>query len=143
MNKIAKILRMDFLPHSHDLALLLLRGWIAITMLILHGWGKLTGFSKLSEKFLDLFGIGSATSLALAIFGEFFCSILLALGLFTRLAALAGLITMAVAFFLAHQGALTGPRSGELAFIYMSAYLALFIAGGGRFSLDAKMGGKK
>jgi putative oxidoreductase len=140
--KIIKLLRLDFLPHSADCGLLLLRLWAGSSMLLLHGWGKLTGFNEKSANFIDLFGLGQKFSLALAVFGEAFCSALLILGLFTRFAALALAINMSVAFFLAHKAVLKGQGSGELAFIYLAAYLTLFVAGGGRFSLDAKMGGK-
>jgi putative oxidoreductase len=140
--KITKILRLDFLPRSTDFALLALRIWIGLSMLLLHGWGKLTNFDATSEKFIDLFGLGQKFSLAMAVFGEAVCSALLVIGLFTRFAAASLLITMSVAFFLAHKAVLKGQGNGELAFIYLAVYFALFVAGGGRFSLDAKMGGK-
>jgi len=143
MKSLAKFLRLDFVPRSSDCALLLLRLWIGLSMLLLHGWGKLAGFSEKSDKFMSVFGLGPKASMVLAIFGEFVCSILLVLGLFTRFAAVAGAITMFVAFTVAHKGVLKGAASGELAFIYLAAYLAIFLAGGGRFSLDAKTGGKK
>lgn len=139
---IAKLLRLDFLPRNTDLALLVLRLWIGGSMFVLHGWSKLTGFGEKSEKFLNLFGIGSAATLGLAIFGEVVCSVLLFFGLFTRFAALAGIMTMIVAFVIAHKAVLSGPGNGEMAFIYLSTYFVLFIAGPGRFSIDAKMGGK-
>jgi putative oxidoreductase len=140
--KLAKILRLDFLPGNKDCGLLLLRLWIGLSMMLLHGWGKLTGFGTMSQKFMDFLGIGSTASLALAVFAEFFCSLLIVIGLFTRFAALSLAITMAVAFFLAHGGVLKGERSGEMAFIYLATYLTLLLGGPGRFSLDAKMGGK-
>lgn len=142
MKSLAKLLRLDFLPRSADCALLLLRLWIGSSLLLLHGWDKLAGFSEKSVKFMSLFGLGPKVSLALAVFAEVFCSILIVLGLFTRSAALCLAFNMTVAFTLAHKTVLKGPGSGELAFIYLAAYLTLFIAGGGRFSMDAKMGGK-
>ena len=78
----------------------------------------------------------------MAIFGELVCSALLILGLFTRFAALSLAITMSVAFFIGHKGVLKGEGSGEMAFIYLATYVTLFLAGGGKFSADAKMGGK-
>ena len=142
MKQLAKILRLDFLPGSANCGLLALRLWVGLSMLLLHGWGKITNFDSMSGKFLDLMGIGSKAGLVMAIFAEAVCSILLILGLFTRFAALSLMITMSVAFFLQHKGVLKGPGSGELAFIYLAAYVALFLAGGGKFSVDAKMGGK-
>lgn len=142
MKQLAKILRMDFLPFTSHCGLLALRLWIGLSMLLLHGWTKITGFNEMSGKFLDLLGIGSKASLVMAIFAEAVCSALLILGLFTRFAALSLMITMIIAFTMVHKGVLKGPGSGELAFIYLAAYVTLFLAGGGKFSADAKMGGK-
>ena len=137
-----KFLHLNFIPRSTDAALLVLRLWFGLSMLWLHGWAKIAGFSSMSEKFPDLFGIGAAPTLALTIFGEVICAGLLVIGLFTRAAALALAITMAVAFWMAHGGRLTGPGNGEMAFLYLGAYVALLISGAGKFSLDAKMGAK-
>jgi putative oxidoreductase len=73
----------------------------------------------------------------LAIVGEVVCSLLLILGLFTRPAAIGGMVTMAVAFLLIHGGKLSGEGNGELAFLYLIGFTAILIAGPGRFSLDA------
>jgi putative oxidoreductase len=140
MKKIASILRLEFLPASTDLGLLVLRLWLGGSLLILHGWGKLTGYQKMASGFADPLKIGNEASLALAIVGEVLCSALLIVGLFTRFAALGTVINMAVAFFLVHQMVLKAPppRSGEMAFIYLAGFLTILIAGPGRFSLDAK-----
>jgi putative oxidoreductase len=119
-----------------SLALLLMRVWIGLTMLLNHGLGKLKGFSTLGPEFADPLGIGSFPSLSLAIFAEVIASILLILGLLTRFGAAILAITMGVAFLVVHKGVLSGARSGELAFIYLACYLTLVIAGPGRFSFD-------
>lgn len=137
-----KLLHFNFLPRSSDGALLLLRIWFGAALLLLHGWGKLANFSSYAAKFADPLGIGPTPSLVLAIVGEVVCAALLILGLWTRLAALGAGITMAVAFWFAHGGKLTGPGNGEMAFLFLGAFVALFAAGAGRFSLDAKLGAK-
>ena len=137
-----KFLHLNFLPRSADLALLTLRLWHGAMLLLLHGWGKAMGFSSLAEKFADPFGIGKTPSLVLAIFGEVVCTVLLVLGLYTRVAALGAGATMATAFWFAHGGRLTGQGNGELAFLFLGVFLALFFAGAGRYSLDAKLGAK-
>ncbi|MEO6034199.1 MAG: hypothetical protein ABIQ35_02975 [Verrucomicrobiota bacterium] len=58
MKQFAKILRLDFLPGSANCGLLALRLWVGLSMLLLHGWTKITGFNEMSGKFLDLLGIG-------------------------------------------------------------------------------------
>jgi putative oxidoreductase len=137
-----KFLHLNFLPRSADAALLALRVWHGGALLLLHGWGKLIGFSSMAAQFADPFGIGKTPSLALAVFGELVCSALLVLGLYTRIAALGSGVTMAVAFWFVHGAKLTGQMSGEMAFVYLGVYVALFIAGAGKFSLDAKLGAK-
>src|SRR5205085_7119475 len=97
------------------------------------GWSKLIGFSEMSGKFPDPLGVGSPISLALAVFAEVVCALLLALGLFTRFAAAVLAINMATAFLMVHKLALSGPHSGELAFIYLAAWVTLLVAGAGRF----------
>ena len=124
----------DSFPTS--LALLTLRIWLGLTMLINHGVGKLNDFSHLSGDFPDPFGIGHGASLALVVFAEVAASLLLVMGLTTRLAALVLVVNMAVAFLSAHKGALSGSHSGELAFIYLAGYVALLLAGAGRISVD-------
>jgi putative oxidoreductase len=137
-----KFLQLDFLPRSSDLALLLLRLIFGGAMLVLHGWGKLMNFSKMSATFADPLGVGTSTSLVLAIIGEVLAPALLVVGACTRLAALVCAITMGVAFFIVHSAQLSGPDSGEMSFLYLVPYVALLIAGGGRFSLDAKLGAR-
>jgi putative oxidoreductase len=96
----------------------------------------------MAGKFPDPFGIGSTPSLALAVVGEVVCTALIVLGLFTRIAALGSGITMATAFWYAHGGRLTGTGNGELPFVFLGVFVALFIAGAGKYSLDAKLGAK-
>lgn len=142
MLRAMKFLHLNFLPRSADLALLLLRVWYGGSLVLLHGWGKLTNFSEYAGKFPDPFHVGSKVSLGLAVAGEVLCAVLLVLGLFTRVAALGAAATMGTAFYFAHGARLTGDGNGELAFLYLGAFLALFVAGAGRFSVDASMGAK-
>lgn len=132
------LLRLSFLPQSSNLGLLVLRVSLGLTMILFHGWKKLVGFEAMAPKFLPLFGLPSNVSLALAIFAEVGCSVLLIIGLFTRFAALNLAITMAVAFFIAHNAQFAGEKPGELAFVYMMGFITLLLAGGGKFSVDGK-----
>lgn len=131
-----QLLRLSFLNGLQDVGLLLLRVSLGFTMLLLHGWSKFQNFDTIAPKFLPLFGLPSSLSLALAVFAEVACSVLLILGLFTRFAALNLAVTMAVAFFIAHKGAFTGDKPGELAFIYLTGFVALIFTGGGKYSAD-------
>src|SRR4051812_44803032 len=80
MKKFASILRLDFVPASTDLGLLVLRLWLGLSLLLLHGWTKLSTFQQMAGKFPDPLKIGHQNSLILAIVGEVFCPILIVLG---------------------------------------------------------------
>lgn len=131
-----KLLHLSFLPKSASFGLLILRLSVGLSMLLLHGRGKLMNFSATAAKFPALFGMSSTVNAGLAVFAEVVCSALLILGLFTRLAALMLAITMSTAFFMVHKMALTGEHSGELALAYLFAYVTLLFTGAGKFSVD-------
>ena len=137
MSRLIAFLQLRFIPRHVDLALLILRLWLGLSMLLLHGLYKIKAFSELAPKFPDPFGLGSNISLGLAVGGEVVGSALLVIGLFTRFAALSLIVTMGVAFFIAHHGVLTGEKSGELAFIYLAGYVTLFLTGAGGLSVDS------
>jgi putative oxidoreductase len=119
-----------------NLALLVLRVWIGLEMALLHGWDKLSHFDKYAAHFVSLPGLNASTSLALSLFAEFFCSLMLVFGILTRFAALVLAINMTVAFIMAHHGQLAGEHSGELAFVYLLIYVTIFIGGPGKVSVD-------
>jgi putative oxidoreductase len=138
-----KVLKLSFLPKSPDYGLLILRVALGFSMLLLHGRVKILGFSAMAEKFPGLPGVPGNVNLGLAIFAEVVCSALLIAGLFTRFAALMLAITMGVAFFLVHKSALVDAtvngvaiKSGELAMVYLVAYVTLLFTGAGKFSVD-------
>ena len=87
-------------------------------------------------KFGDPLGIGSEVSFFLVVFAEFFCSILIIIGLGTRLVTLPLIFTMLVALFIAHG---SDPIFDHLNIVaYIAAYLLLLVYGSGKYSLDYK-----
>ena len=127
--------RLDAKAQRLDLGLLLLR-LASGGLMMVHGAQKASQWSTMSEGFPDPFGVGHAASLALAIFAELFCALLVVLGAFTRLALVPLMTTMVVAAFIIH-GADPWAKK-ELAIFYLSVYVALFFAGPGRYSVDHK-----
>lgn len=105
-----------------------------------HGSSKLNDLIGGATDFPDPIGIGPYPSFVMTVFVEFFCCIMLALGLFTRFSAVALAFTMLVIAFVIH-----GPDSlsdKEHALLYLFAGVAVFIMGGGKYSLDARLFGK-
>ena len=117
-----------------DIALFIARMGIAALMLT-HGIPKLVMlFSGAPVQFPQAFGMSAEVSLALAVFAEVFCSILLLAGFATRLAVIPLAITMLVAVFLVHA---VDPLSAkEPALQYLLVYIVLLLAGGGKYSID-------
>jgi putative oxidoreductase len=136
-----RLLRLDFLPASADCGLLLLRVWLGLSMLLIHGMLKLQDFAGTVSTFHEKMGIPKAAAAA-AVLAESVAAVFLVIGFATRWAALALAATMGVAFTFVHKWVLKqgDPGSGELAFIYLGGFLAIFLAGAGRWSVDAKLG---
>ncbi len=151
-----KLFGLSFLPLNADLGLLCFRAALAWVVIRYHGWGKLAGWQDEPRHLPNLFaldgvrkefhtfpnyiGISSELSYTLVTWFETFGCMMIILGLFTRLNALGMFITLTVAFFFHHHMRLSGPNSGEVAFTYAFGFLLLFLAGGGKFSVDRKIG---
>jgi len=148
--------------HRQDLTtsigLLILRVGIG-GYLATHGWGKfqMVLAGKL-DQFGDPIGLGSGASLVLVMIAEFFCALLVVVGLGTRYAAVPPVIAMAVAAFVAHGGdpwtmgkgaelfmtkAAESWASKEPALLFLTGFLALCFTGAGRYSLDALVGRRR
>ncbi len=118
-----------------NLGLALLRVAVGLTLAFAHGIGKIPP----SERFIE--GVAALGFPLPGIFAwaagaaEFFCALLLAVGLLTRPSAFFVLFTMGVAFFIRH-GADPFKRK-ELAFLYGLLALAFLLIGAGRYSIDA------
>lgn len=107
---------------------------VASVFMFTHGWGKFSSFSEKADVFPDPIGLGSTLSLTLATFAEFFCALLLLVGLLTRFASLTLLITMSVAGFIFHFPDPFGKK--ELALLYAVIFLYFTVVGGNRYSVD-------
>lgn len=104
-------------------------------MLYQHGGGKfLKFFSDQKIEFIDPIGIGATATLALVVFAEAVCSILVMLGLMTRYALVPLILTMIYAAFVVHAKDAFGDK--EMALMYLAIYFALLLIGPGRYSLD-------
>lgn len=121
-----------------------LHGWLLVlriavvgTMLT-HGIPKLQSILAGNWEFGDPLGLGAELSLALTVFAEVGCSLLLLIGLFTRFATIPLLFTMLVAFFIVHGADEFGKK--ELPLLYALIYTTLFFTGPGKYSVDGRRG---
>lgn len=133
MNKITNI---DYSKNSVSISLLILRMGVAVMMLV-HGIPKLQMLFSGGIQFPGVMGMSPTFSLALAVLAEVLCSVLVFIGLFTRVAVVPLIITMLIAVFLIHGGDPFATQ--ELGIHYLIVYIVLFLLGGGKYSFDAIM----
>lgn len=129
-----KFIKTDFDAKQVDFVLLIIRIGVA-TLMLTHGLPKLQMLFGGGEiQFPGVFGLSPALSLGLTVFAEVLCSILIFIGLGTRLASIPLIITMLVAVFMIHA---SDPfATQELGLLYLFLYLPLLFLGGGKFSVD-------
>ena len=132
-----KLISTSYSAGAFNTAMLLKRIIFGVLMMS-HGYDKLSGFTETARNMPSLFGMGSTVTTALVVFAEFFCALFIILGLFTRLAAIPLIITMAYAVFKSHNSDVFG--EGEHAMLYLGAFLTLLIIGPGKISVDGMIG---
>jgi putative oxidoreductase len=127
--------RQEFL---NSVGLLILRVGFGVYMMV-HGWTKVQMILDGNfENFPDPIGIGKTASAILVALAEFGCAALVIVGVLTRFAALPIVFAMAVAAFIHHSAdPWAGPKSREMAMLFLSAFLALVFTGPGKISIDA------
>lgn len=132
-----KLLSTKYSAGAFNTAMLLLRLGFGILM-IMHGYQKLVNFGSLQHSFMNFMGLGSTISLALVVFAEFFCSLFIILGLFTRAATIPLIIAMLVVIFKVNNGNVF--LKAEDAPLYLTGFLVLLLVGPGKISVDSMTG---
>ena len=106
--------------NGSDIALLLLRIFVGIMMLT-HGVAKIENFSALKANFPDPVGLGAGFSLLLITCAEVGCSLLVIVGLVTRLAVIPLIVGMCVAAFLTFHDGCLGTRAAVPEYLHHAA----------------------
>ncbi len=118
---------------AYNTALLVLRLGVGILMAH-HGYEKFSNFHQTEGFMMNFMGIGKSATTALVIFAELFCSVLLILGLFTRLASIPLIILSCVILFQVSHADYFG--KGEIITLFLTSYVALLLTGAGKISVD-------
>jgi putative oxidoreductase len=122
-----------------DIGLLVVRVGVSLSLFLKHGLEKLTGYSRMVQHFPDPIHIGAHAGLAYALFTDGICTLLIALGLFTRPASALLVINLLTAFLFVHHAAFFKDGHVELVAVYIIVFVGIFVSGPGRFSMDARM----
>jgi len=125
-----------------DWGLLCLRVWFGLSLFLKHGFEKPTNFAQMALHFPNPLHLGPIPSLLFALISDAICSILILLGLATRLAASFIFVNIFIAWSFVHtfQFFGRGADHGEAMVLYLGGFLAMAIMGAGRFSLDRTFG---
>lgn len=116
-----------------NIAILFLRIFVGVMMLT-HAFDKIENFNDIATSFPAPLEMNPCMALTLITIVEFCCSVLLIVGVLTRLAALLLVFGMIVAAFFTFPGFIF--KESELAIMYLGIYITLFITGGGDYVID-------
>jgi putative oxidoreductase len=133
-----KLFSSKYSANAVNAAMLVLRLGLGILMLVGHGFQKITHFSLTAQHVPNLLGMGTTVNASLIIFAEFFCSLFLILGLFTRFACIPLIIAMSVALYKVNHLDFFG--QGHAAALYLTGFVAILLIGPGKVSVDGMMG---
>jgi putative oxidoreductase len=137
-------------PMNKDLGLLIIRIMLGVLMAF-YGYEKLTHYSEMAAsefwaKNVSFLGMSGSIPLSLTIFAEFFCSIFLILGVFTRVSLFFLMFCMGYIFMVIFPMSIVEKSDNGMqfnnAFVYFIIYVGLFLTGPGKYSLDHRLFGK-
>ncbi len=137
-------MRYNLFGAANDVVLLIAR-ILLVTLFLLFGWQKLTGFSGTIAYMNAVGAPAPIVSAVIAVVMEFFGAILIIAGFYTRpLAVLLALYTIGTAFIGHHFWTMTGTEQLQNMINFYKnvsiagGLLALAVAGPGRLSMDRR-----
>jgi putative oxidoreductase len=126
-------------PSMPDAGLLYARLTGAALLLWVHGLPKLVHWQGELAHIDDPLHLGRGLTLACALFAEVVCALLIAAGLFTRLATVPVLLLLFVSMVLVHPDWTV--EQGQFGWLLIIVFGTIGLCGAGRFSLDARLRG--
>jgi len=122
-----------------DLGKLMLR-IVGGGFMLTHGIPKLMKLINGDMAFANPIGIGPEASLVLTVFAEFLCALAILVGFKSKWATIPLMITMLVAAFVVHGSDPWNKK--EMALLYFAVYLAIYLFGSGKYSIDNALNSK-
>ncbi|MCR2831797.1 DoxX family protein [Acidithiobacillus ferrooxidans] len=126
---------------------ILVARFLLVLLFLIFGWEKLTNYSGTVAYMQQVGAPMPPISTLVAIFMEFFVSLAIIVGIFTRpLAVLLAVYTLGTALIGHHYWTMTGMAhfEGEINFYknisIIGGCFLLYVTGAGKYSLDAKFG---
>jgi putative oxidoreductase len=126
---------------NKDKGLLVFRVIAAFAIIKAHGLPKLLHFQETLQHIPDPLGMGTTFSAYIAVFTNVFCALLVALGLFTRMAAFFIFSLTITGLLLVHFNDSSKIQDVPLIYSIVFGYIAYI--GSGKYSLDYKIIGNR
>lgn len=133
-----KLLSTNYSDGAFNIVTFILRTTLGVLMFFNHGYSKILNFSEQSQIFPDPFHIGHRWSLILSLFAESIASLLLVLGLFSRIAAFILVVNFSVIVFMVNRA--QPIKQIELPIIFLAGFVAVLLVGPGKYSIDGMSG---
>jgi putative oxidoreductase len=124
-------------PFTPDIGLLFARITGSLLLLHVHGIPKIMHYQNELAHIDDPLGMGHTLTLLCALFAEVVCPVFIAIGLFTRLAALPVVFLLAVSMVLVHPD--WSIEQGQFGWLLVIVFGTIALSGAGRYSVDAKL----
>lgn len=118
-----------------DAGLLLLRLAGAFLLLYVHGLPKLLHYGSELHHIEDPLHLGAGITLSLAILAEVLCPLLVAAGIYVRLACLPILLLLLVSMVFVHPD--WSVAEGQFGWLLMTIFASVAVAGPGRYTLPS------
>lgn len=128
-----KLLSTRYNAGAYNTVLLILRLGAGILMAN-HGYMKLVNYNEMKLKFMEFMGLSPSITLALLIFAELVCAILIVIGLFTRFACIPLIISCTYALSQSHKWDVFD--EGEKITLFLIAFVTILFTGPGKISID-------
>lgn len=125
---------------NFDIANLYLRLFIG-GVVLLHNIGKMQTYNEIIDTFPSLLFDSPTLTFAVFTIAEVAFAMMIMCGLWIRFASFLMALGMFLSIFVVVPT--SGMTAGTLQFIYMGIYIFFVIAGGGRYSLDTVLWGRK
>ena len=125
---------------NSDIANLYLRLFIG-GVVLLHNIGKMQTYNEIIDTFPSLLFDSPTLTFAVFTIAEVAFAMMIMCGLWIRFASFLMALGMFLSIFVVVPT--SGMMAGTLQFIYMGIYIFFVIAGGGRYSLDTVLWGRK
>ncbi len=130
------LMRTSYIEDQPEFGLFFLRLTGSLILFFVHGLPKLTHFNTELVQIDDPLHLGRGLTLCLALFAEIICPLLIATGIFTRLACMPIIFLLLISMFVVHPEWTIA--QGQFGWLLLIIFTTIALSGPGAFSIDKR-----